>query len=253
MTIFSVKWAVSRATNQMADISVMSIKAKANSLMKSGKYVEAIVEYSEAISLQPANPLLYSNRSLAFLKLSQYFFALKDAETTIRLVPDWAKGYYRKGQVELEVEMFNSAIDTFELGLVKCPGDEVLLRELTEVQAKKKNYLAWKRRTLRRYTLAGAFVGLMLVITDLLLNSPKSILGTPLVRWMFIITLAILAYLFRSVLVSLRQANKVSLIQPPVELEDSITNATLSSQSEVEYSDCLGELSEFSSSLDKSD
>lgn len=34
------------------------------------------------------------NRSLAFLKIQQYFLAYKDAKRTIDLKPDWAKGIY---------------------------------------------------------------------------------------------------------------------------------------------------------------
>ena len=238
----------------MADISVMSIKAKANSLMKTGKYVEAIVEYSEGISLQPANPLLYSNRSLAFLKLSQYFFALKDAETTIRLVPDWAKGYYRKGQVELEVEMFSSAIATFERGLLKCPGDEILIRELKEAKAREKCFHAWKRRSLRRYTLSGALFGLMLVICDMMYRPHRPILKPASIRWFFITVVAVLAYLFRSVLISLRQASKAALIKPPPDIEECMTNVPLApSHSEAEYSDCIGELADCSSTMTKSE
>jgi len=238
----------------MADVSVMSIKAKANSFIKNGKYVEAIVEYSEAISLQPANPLLYSNRSLAFFKLSQYFFALKDAETTIRLVPDWAKGYYRKGQVELEAEVFSSAIATFERGLVKCPGDEVLLRELAEAKAKERGYNAWKRRTLRRYTVFGALVGLLIVMIDLMSLTRSRILANPIVRWVFVIVLAMTAYVFRSVLLSLRQANKADLLKPPPEIQTSNNNAPLApSLSDTEFSDCLGELSDFSPNQNKSE
>ena len=219
-------------------LSVTLIKAKANSLMKSGKYVEAIMEYSEGISLQPANPLLYSNRSLAFLKLSQYFFALKDAETTIRLVPDWAKGYYRKGQAELEAELFSSAIATFQQGLRMCPEDEILMKELDEARAKMKCFHAWKRRTLRRYAMLGGVIGFLLVVTDMISQPKKPILKAPSARWLFIFSVAALGYMLRSVLVTLVQANKASLLQPPPDSLSSFPNIPLTSLSNTEYSDC---------------
>jgi len=42
---------------------------------------------------------LGSNRSAALLQLSKVTKALQDAETCIRLRPDWEKGYFRKGSV----------------------------------------------------------------------------------------------------------------------------------------------------------
>lgn len=53
--------------------------------------MEAVLHYTHAIKLDPKNYSLYSNRSLAFLKSQQYFYALEDAKETIKLKPDWAK------------------------------------------------------------------------------------------------------------------------------------------------------------------
>ena len=47
--------------------------------------------YTEAIELDPANHLLYSNRSAAYASLKKYKEALGDAEKTIELKPDWGK------------------------------------------------------------------------------------------------------------------------------------------------------------------
>lgn len=59
--------------------------------MRNDKYTEAILHYSFAIKLSPNDPILYSNRSLAFLKLKQLYYANEDAEKAIQLNPDWAK------------------------------------------------------------------------------------------------------------------------------------------------------------------
>lgn len=53
--------------------------------------MEAVFHYTHALKLDPKNYSLYSNRSLAFLKSQQYYYALQDAMETIRLQPDWAK------------------------------------------------------------------------------------------------------------------------------------------------------------------
>lgn len=62
-----------------------------NQCIKDGKAIEAIFHYTHAIKLDPKNYSLHSNRSLAFLKSEQYYYALEDAKETIRLKPDWAK------------------------------------------------------------------------------------------------------------------------------------------------------------------
>jgi tetratricopeptide (TPR) repeat protein len=67
--------------------------------LKEGKHEEAVLHYSQAIRLDEKNYSLFSNRSLAFLKMQQFYLALEDAKETIKLKPDWAKGYFRKGEV----------------------------------------------------------------------------------------------------------------------------------------------------------
>lgn len=69
-------------------------REKGNECMKEDKYVEAMFHYTHAIKLDPRNAYLYSNRSLAFLHMQQYYHALEDAKTTIQLMPRWAKVFH---------------------------------------------------------------------------------------------------------------------------------------------------------------
>lgn len=71
--------------------SANDLKEKGNECVRAGNHSEAILHYSFAIKLSPNDPLLFSNRSLAFLKLKQLYYANEDAEKTIQLKPDWAK------------------------------------------------------------------------------------------------------------------------------------------------------------------
>lgn len=70
---------------------VTDLKEKGNECVRAGNYAEAILHYSHAIKLDSTSPQLYSNRSFAFLKLQQYYYALEDANESIRLDPTWAK------------------------------------------------------------------------------------------------------------------------------------------------------------------
>lgn len=75
----------------MASDEVNVLKEKGNECVRSTKYEESILHYTHAIKLDPKNYSLYSNRSLAFLKIQQFYHALEDANETIRLNPNWAK------------------------------------------------------------------------------------------------------------------------------------------------------------------
>ncbi len=59
--------------------------------MKKGQLEEAVQFYTQAISKDPTNHVLYSNRSAAYMKQEKYNEALEDASTTTKLKPDWAK------------------------------------------------------------------------------------------------------------------------------------------------------------------
>ena len=58
---------------------------------QAGDFDTAVSLYSEAISLDPQNHILYSNRSAAHIKLQQYQKALQDATKARDLNPKWPK------------------------------------------------------------------------------------------------------------------------------------------------------------------
>jgi stress-induced-phosphoprotein 1 len=70
------------------------LKDKGNAALQDGKFDDAIRFYTEAITLDKNNHVLYSNRSAAFAKAGKYRPALEDAEKTIQLKPDWGKVSY---------------------------------------------------------------------------------------------------------------------------------------------------------------
>lgn len=67
------------------------LKEKGNKCLNEKNYAEAMLHYTHAIKVSPKEYQLYSNRSLAFLKLHQYYYAYEDAKETIRLNPTWPK------------------------------------------------------------------------------------------------------------------------------------------------------------------
>ena len=69
-------------------------KKEGNECMKQEKFVEAMLHYTKGIKLDPYNPNLYSNRSLAFLRMQQYYHAMEDAKMVILKLPKWNKVWH---------------------------------------------------------------------------------------------------------------------------------------------------------------
>ena len=62
-----------------------------NAACQNGDFETAIKLYTEAISLDPNNHILYSNRSAAHIKLGQFSKALQDALKAKELNSEWPK------------------------------------------------------------------------------------------------------------------------------------------------------------------
>jgi len=66
-------------------------KNKGNDALKAEKFQEAIDCYTKAISFDPQNHVLYSNRSAAYVKANDGENALKDADKTVEINPKWGR------------------------------------------------------------------------------------------------------------------------------------------------------------------
>lgn len=64
---------------------------RSNEACQQGEYALAVQLYSEALTADPQNCILYSNRSAAYLRLGQYSTALDDAIKARLINPKWPK------------------------------------------------------------------------------------------------------------------------------------------------------------------
>lgn len=113
------------------------LKDEGNASLSAGKNHEAIDKYTEGIELDPENHVLYSNRSAAYAKLENYTKALEDAEKTVAVKPDWAKGYSRKGAALVYLNRLGEAEEAYNAGLKLDPSNQQLKSGLEECKAKK--------------------------------------------------------------------------------------------------------------------
>merc|ERR1719421_167932 len=70
-------------------------KSEGNKAFKEGNFQQAAVFFTEGITLDDANHILYSNRAACFLKLGRYAQARDDADKCTKLAPSFAKGHFR--------------------------------------------------------------------------------------------------------------------------------------------------------------
>lgn len=82
-------------------------------------------KFTQAIAIEPANHILYSNRSAAYASKKDYERALEDAEKVTEIKPDWAKGWGRKGAAQHGLGDLVAAHDAYEEGLKLDPNNAV--------------------------------------------------------------------------------------------------------------------------------
>ncbi|CAM0875475.1 unnamed protein product [Alopecurus aequalis] len=107
--------------NKDKKAELKSLGAKA---VASQDYAAATKFYSEAIKVDPSDAALYSNRSLCHLKSGEAQDALVDANASIRVRPDWPKGYYRKGAAYMALKEHKEACDAFMAAVKLDPENE---------------------------------------------------------------------------------------------------------------------------------
>ncbi|KAK2153354.1 hypothetical protein LSH36_300g05069 [Paralvinella palmiformis] len=193
-------------------------KEKGNECMKKNKPIEAMLHYTQALKIDPNNPTYYSNRSLAFLKVEQYYFALIDAEEVIRRMPHWVKGYFRKGEVQMATEHYEEAIQSYKKGLEMDPDDAALQNALSKAIDLNKKQKSKERRLPWLGGIFGLITSLMLIAADESVATNKAILESDIAKLIVIITISIaaagLGYTYRMFL----QKERCSLFEPPTDL-----------------------------------
>jgi stress-induced-phosphoprotein 1 len=110
-----------------------ALKDAGNKAFAAKQYDTAIDLFTQAISIDPSNHVLYSNRSAANAGLKNWDAALDDAEQCIKVNPSWPKGYARKGAALHGSRKWDEAIAAYEAGL-KLEESPALKKGLKEVQ-----------------------------------------------------------------------------------------------------------------------
>jgi small glutamine-rich tetratricopeptide repeat-containing protein alpha len=97
---------MSKLPPQEQNAQCEKLKNEGNKFFQEGRYTEAIQKFTEAMTIVPMNPVLYSNRSFAYFTAYQKNTtdpkrkhnlkqSLRDAEMSVHIDPNWFKGHAR--------------------------------------------------------------------------------------------------------------------------------------------------------------
>ncbi|KIM34136.1 hypothetical protein M408DRAFT_325639 [Serendipita vermifera MAFF 305830] len=92
-------------------------KLTGNSKMSAKDYASAIAAYTQAIALDPTNPVYYSNRAAAHSSANDHNSAVADAEKAIQVDPKFVKAYHRLGHAQYSLGSYDAAATAFNKGL----------------------------------------------------------------------------------------------------------------------------------------
>ncbi|XP_058206034.1 protein SGT1 homolog [Rhododendron vialii] len=92
----------------------------------------AVDLYSQAISMDPKNAELFSDRAQANIKLRNFTEAVSDASRAIELDPSISKAYLRKGTACIKLEEYQTAKAALEAGASLAPGDSRFMNMIKE-------------------------------------------------------------------------------------------------------------------------
>ncbi|XP_075073826.1 uncharacterized protein LOC107802321 isoform X2 [Nicotiana tabacum] len=92
-------------------------KARGDEAFKRKDYTTAVDAYTQAIDFDPTDGILFSNRSLCWIRLGQAEHALRDGKACRQLRPDWAKACFREGAALRLLQRFEDAANAFYEGV----------------------------------------------------------------------------------------------------------------------------------------
>ncbi|KAE8450484.1 hypothetical protein EG329_006214 [Mollisiaceae sp. DMI_Dod_QoI] len=101
-------------------VRALEFKEKGNKCFQAGDYVGAEALYTQAISYDPTNPLLYTNRAMALLKLSHYEAVIADSLHALSLHPHNMKAHFQLAQAQIALHHEKDALESAKKAYALC-------------------------------------------------------------------------------------------------------------------------------------
>lgn len=133
-----------------------SAKLLGSSAFSAGSFSQALQHYDAALEIAPDAAVLYSNRSVTYLKLERLEDALKDALRASELAPAWARAWQRVGQAEEVIDpppLFGDPL-SLTMQMRRRPATLSL-----HCRHSKRRYLSWRTNLRTRLPIPSPFKG----------------------------------------------------------------------------------------------
>jgi len=85
-------------------------RQQGNEMFRANDFMQAAMQYTEALQLDPTASAIWANRSVCWLKLGDHVKALDDATKCTEVDPANAKGWFRRGMALHAQERYPEAI-----------------------------------------------------------------------------------------------------------------------------------------------
>ncbi len=115
---------------------ILAFKDKAAKAIGKGEFLDAVEIFTEAMKEDSKDATLYLNRSAAYSMAGKYKPAQEDADEAIRLAPNNAKGYFRRGHALENLLLLPEAVESYKKA-VELDGENVAyqnsLKEISQI------------------------------------------------------------------------------------------------------------------------
>jgi len=101
-----------------------SIINEGNKLSNNENFKDAIIKYTEAISIDKKESDAYLQRAYAYIRLKDYNNAIKDYSEVIRINPNNSFAYLSRGSAYNNIKQYNKALSDFNKVLLINPDDQ---------------------------------------------------------------------------------------------------------------------------------
>ncbi|VDP71448.1 unnamed protein product [Echinostoma caproni] len=130
----------SETDDEMEDRRRLSLAKEARELgnlrFKEGKFQDAIEQYTTSVRLTPEDPVPYTNRALAFLKLERYASAESDCSAALALDKKCVKALFRRAIARKGLQKKSEAIEDLKSLLALDENNKAAITELTLLTGK---------------------------------------------------------------------------------------------------------------------
>ena len=128
LEIFSEKYDLKNLTLAEKKFIAEKEKAKGNDCFRNKEYMDAITYYSKSIALDDTNPVLYTNRALSSMRLSNFNQALADCNEALKIDHKYTKALARRGMIHHKCARHLAALKDLEECVKLEPNNEEYLK-----------------------------------------------------------------------------------------------------------------------------